>query len=90
MRENNLTDGIFNHSIPPEYQWVLFERIRIATAVLPAVYTHWINHPNVIRFENGEELRNYPFEVIAMDIADKLIVEAVVRTKNELKSNELD
>lgn len=81
---------IINHPIPLEQQWVLFERIRIATAVLPAVYTRWCDTPEVVKMDDGSQFHRYSFAKIALDIADELLAEAFGRAINEYKRNESD
>lgn len=88
--DKNAFNKIINHPIPPELQWMLFERIRIATAVLPAVYTRWCDTPDVIKMDDGSAIRRYSFAKIALDIADELLVEAVGRAINEYERNESD
>lgn len=71
----------FLHHGMQEQEQVLFEeRIRIATAVLPAVYARWCDTPDVIKMDDGSQVRRYSFAKIALDIADELLIEAVART----------
>lgn len=78
----NAICSILNHELREQDRELLAERIRIATAVLPAIYTRWVDVPEVVKMEDGSEIRRYSFAKIALDIADELIIEAVGRTNN--------
>lgn len=79
---------IMQHEIPIECQWVLFERIRIATAVLPAIYAKWCDTPEVVKMEDGSQIRRFSYAKIALDIADELLMGAIERTTKDLNHNE--
>ncbi len=79
---------IMQHEIPIECQWVLFERIRIATAVLPAIYARWCDVPDVVKMDDGSQIRRFSYAKIALDIADELLMGAIERTKNDICRNE--
>lgn len=77
----NAICNILNHELREQDYAVLAERIRIATAVLPAVYARWCDTtPDVIKMDDGSQVRRYSFAKIALDIADELLIEAVART----------
>lgn len=76
----NAICNILNHELREQDHAVLAERIRIATAVLPAIYARWCDTPDVVKMDDGSQIRRYSFAKIALDIADELLVEAVART----------
>lgn len=76
----NAICNILNHELREQDRELLAERIRIATAVLPAVYDRWCDTPDVVKMDDGSQIRRHSFAKIALDIADELLIEAVART----------